>query len=1601
MKKRLLALLLTLALLLCTVPGLGEQQSSLSAARINDLQKLAGEDGAQWREGTAPSPDMNAFQLWQWTDWFLANRVRSLLGAIQDYGQLNPGGALDADMEADQWQLRALETLLSCYETQLEEDRLAILNGISLCQRSETSQAERQAAISRILEAESELRQIIAAICRDCQTYVALADDCSSRLRATYGGYTLYAHRLASADLAASAETLENSENTGNADIHVSVSPTSQFHIRLLDSDRQPVPGATVTVVNPLNRVQAKITTGSQGDAAFWVSDLGADETGKLQLSLRVEAEGYRTREMQTVRLRSGETRTVELQKDNGEPYLIMGCFNGRDILTETNTFYGSPANTAKHTFTVKLHCDQDGTLELRYPVDAKADEFQTVVKRFVASDSDSTVMVFEDQWLSKLVPDTRVSFAITTGGAQYTTDTQLVIQKALVDAPVLSRNALFSFDGMANSVDFSIPGNAPFIGGSRLSLDIPETLARAVYLPSYQALYALGDDFKAEQANWQTRDAEDEAKALKAFEVKGKADEALAQAGAYRDINTTTQTGLLGGQSAYVTPYASLQGPYRTNSSTLELSGAAGAALGFHADISQTFSTGTVPFFAGMTLDMSSGFGLDAASIAKVAVTDGVPNLIGAPKISYASDSDVSLRTDMRTTSGMGVRDDVNVDFSGYGCLSPMVAFTKSGTSATATLDMGMYATVRKLFTKWKSVAWEGQLSLGENAAASTPDTLISSMPVNERVEPQSEVKLFIPLDNAADELDIAADEAQFATIGTDTYMFWIQPGIGDQVPHVNWYNLSELTKYLRGEITLSQVSHGEVNYLQGGQSVPQRQRLCSDYAFALEAREDYCALTILSGAFPSAGSGEEPAPPSKACVATVLMWRYDGSDDPQREGDLEMKGYQEWSTFNQGVDYPILPEVHLLENNGILSAYVTAGSPEKISSQLYAYDSTYRDWTGAFLQNTQSLICADAAEITRFRIADVSAAGPQQFYSLSRTSMTEDAQGALSRLIVSGNACTREVLAQGNIINFRVAAQPDTRSATDRLFYLERVELETGKYTQRLKGVTVVRTGSSANPVITDYDVEISADSFDIVRFGSGVYLYWTECSAPTDAAGQGIQEAYLVRCVRYDPGTDTVSGPFTLVELSERPHGVKLLDDGTGYYSVDLQSSPGSCLRQSVSRFTYKLVSAAEVTAAAFSNPCVSAGDYAEIVFSVRNTGNVPLSGLDVKISNDSEPLQMLHIDCTSPENNSSTIGARAMNGAHTVSRIGSLYDPLNHDSWDIVRTQANGTATLVPVQTTMLMPGDTHSYTARVLVPTDWQGRKSLNVTIDRVEGSAGLTGAMSNGTLLLTGVKDPNATTGVISRPGMALQTLNTDAHDLSLSAQRIKRSDGDYVHITIRNLSGNTESAVTPVLTASYRGETLYSHTFRNPMGDGFGYSVDIPLATLTKGRSLQELELHVSGKNGYEEFADSDNHVRLLLSVQLYIAEQPVSMTVSEGMEAMFSVTANGGKQPYRYQWQMLNAAGRWVDIQGADQETCRIEAATSEHNGLTVRCVVTDQHGDSVLSDEAALLVLPKEEPIVPPKTGDDTPVMLWFLMVLSSAAVLMLLWRRRYSR
>ena len=1314
MKKRFLPILLVLSLLLCSAVSFGEQLPGLSIARISELQELAGENGAQWTEGTPPSSDMNAFQMWQWTDWFLSTRVRSLLNTLRDYEQLEPSVPLNDQAEKDQWQLRETENILSRFEVQLEEDRLAILNGISLYQSDETSDTERLTVCKRILEAESEIRQIIKTICADYDTYLASVDNCCHGLQANYGGYTLGVHDNTFNSLLQSAETLENSENAATSDFSVSVISTYQFRIRVCAPDQKPIENATVTVTSQLNGTQKQTVTDARGDAVFWVGDLGADENGELLLNLRIEAEGYRTREVQTVSLRRGETRSFDLQKDDGTPYLIMGCFNGRDILTELNSYYCSQENTANHTFSVKLHCKTDGELELRYSIDVNATEYRTVVKTFSAADSDNTVLEFEDQWLNKLIPGAKVSFTIKAGGKQYTTDTLLLIQKATAEKPTL--NTLF-------------PEWNKTLWEGKLDLSQNSVIA------------PTGEKYKL-------------------FDNTG----------------------------------ADIPRPSKTND------------------------------------------------------------------ISYGS----------------------------------------SGVEPTET---------KQVFSQ----------------------------------------------------IDSAAGEFQYVVIGDQTYLFWIQPGLAKAQARLMWYNLNNGQN---GEVkwldknTVKQMTYADNDE---NENTIKRESL-ADYDFAVEVSRgvnnqgsSFCALTILSGKFYGTSSGESAEAPDRSILTTVLMKQND------KTKGLEIVCYQEHERVFTKDNYAVMPDVFLTASGDntksvhLVSTCTSSDGRKNIYGQV-----VYKETNGLDgLMDLGNTSFKDGYGITRYHVGIPSSANNVHVYSLNEA-------GELSRLCISGTSSKRDLLSQGNIINFRVYTQLEGSNARDRLFYLDQVEQEDGTYIQRLKCVTLDLMNSSAAPVITDYGVEINTDHFDIVKFGSGVYLYWTDCSTP---ANSGAKAKYMVRCLRYDPGTDTVCGPFNMVELSERPNTIKLQDSGTGFYSVDLQSSQGSYLRQSLSRFTFDLISSAEMTAAVLSDPCVSAGDYTELVFSVKNTGNVPLSAFDVNIMDtETDALaQTLHIDLDDPELSTNKYYFHGANytitGTNALRRISSMYDPLNHDGWEITAATAAG-STVRSVRTDLLMPGDTHSYQTKIQIPADWKGRKTLTAQIVAVTGESALSSRQTEEDLLLIGASQHGSTaqSAPTERLGSeAVKGIDTDAHDLMLSAQLFQRSGEDYVHITIRNRSGNNNSDVTPILSASYREKTLYSYTFRNPMGDDFGYSMDIPLQTLMNGQSLTELDLHVSNAD-YEDFADSDNHVRLLLAVQLCIVDQPVSITATEGEEAVFFVTVDGGAKPCRYQWQCKTRIDQWADIPGADQDTYRITSVRLKQNGLTVRCVITDQLGNSVTSDPAVLSVLPQ---------------------------------------
>lgn len=1620
MMKRLLSLLLTLAILLSAMPGLAETAVPvLRSADIASLKALAGDaqTGAAWHEGMSPSASMNALQMWQWTDWFLSEKLRSLLGSAQDYIQLAsglPGSSFQADVSALEWELRALEDQLTYYEDQLSDGRMAILNGIRLYQDVSASAYDRARAYDRMMEAKEEIRQAIKTISANYTAYTALVNRCSESMLAAPINHSMLTVQGSSApDLMKEAKRLENLENAADAiDFDVTVISTKQICIAVYDSDKRPLSGALVHLVNTKDSKRTKdAVTDSDGRAVFWVSDLGADEKTDMKLGLRVTASGYQTHEIQTVKIRGGESVSVHLKKDDQTPYLIMACFNGRDILNEESSFYYSKKNNVKHTFSVKLSCAGSGELEMRYPTDAAGTAFQSVKQTFTAADSDKKVFTFEKEWLRILHPEAKVSFKLTTSGQEYTFDTRLKIEKPVVDEPFFDHSALFSFTSGSGGFGFTIPGDVPFISGSTLSLSIPGNYPTLMILPSGMGMFSWGYDFAPEKTTWKTDDTQDQERAIKAFDKQSAADKLLAAAGVYRNVNTTTTPKLLGDYGVHITPFAAMQGLYRRSDQSLELRGNGGATFAFEAGFTQTFTIGPVPFFAGIDFSMGASFGVGISLNMKAEIENGLLKVKEGPVIGYDSGMTISFRLELGGTIGLGLKDVLSVSLRGYGYINPIIHLTTPQVSAEARIGIGLSVTLRALFLKWSTTLWEGNLPLSSSdsiALTASGKTTSSSWRDNDGAEPPSLAaantvtavgasgveptetkKLF-------DRIDCSAGDFQYVVVDGDTYLFWIQPGTGpNDWERVNWYNLKTTE---RGQVTWTGNSANRDN------TKAKYQDWFVDYDFTVEPSRDiqgnsshFCALTILSGRFTKPTSEDKVNPPQEACAASVLMQKQD-------DGSLQVVYYREETGNFTNYSYPTMPEVFLTATNNKLSSvfmvntYVRSDE-KKVSGLVVSGNDKAADFSCTALK---SYLFENGKEIARYHVGEptaVSAGAPEDdkmnFYVLGTN-------GVLAR-IRNGN---RQELAKGDIVNFKVVTRITGVNDKDTLFYLDRVKTEEGGFIHRLKGVTLSPQSPEKPVTVTDYDIEVNADRFDTVKFGGSIYLYWTECSTPKAGSDPKYKykEEYLVRCVRYDPDTDTICDPFTLVQLGESPSSVKLQDSGAGYYAVDLGNQNGSYLRQSLTKFTYQLVMSAELQAAVPNDPCVCAGDYIDLILSVRNTGNLPLSGLNVAVKKGSQVIQTLRIDCTQPQESTNLFFAADGNlaaeqkGVYTIRRVDGMYDALNGESWNITSTNSNGVTTQRNVRTTLLMPGDTQSYKAKLLIPADWDGKVDLTAEIVQTVGAkqfgALLTenGRPLSNTLALT--TDATNDDSVLMRLNSEerAQLVDTNSHDLMLSAQLFNREGETYVRVSILNRSGNTDSNVVPTLTSSYNGQTLFSHTFRNAMEDDYGYSMDIPLQTLTAGRRLDELDLNVSSRANYEEFADADNHVRLFLFPKLYIAQQPESLNLVEKQDALFVAAAAGGERPYRYQWQKLNAEGRWVDLPGANQNSYQLAKVTLAQSGLTLRCVVTDEAGDSVTSDSAVLSVFSL------PQTGDRTQPALWMLLVVTSAALIALLCFRR---
>lgn len=658
--------------------------------------------------------------------------------------------------------------------------------------------------------------------------------------------------------------------------------------------------------------------------------------------------------------------------------------------------------------------------------------------------------------------------------------------------------------------------------------------------------------------------------------------------------------------------------------------------------------------------------------------------------------------------------------------------------------------------------------------------------------------------------------------------------------------------------------------------------------------------------------------------------------------------------------------------------------------------------------------------------------------------------------------------VLDTGRIAAMRVLSHEETGTVqVDDVFYLKADGSDSRQY--RLYGARVEHFNnkvyspidSAVIPVdkflsqvtLTDFDVDIPAAAFQIQTIAGTTYLYWMETVIPENS---GDPTHYLIRAVAYDAEKNMVSAILSLADITPEkatdvPVSVYLSEGGVGYYITDSDANGSDAVEGTVYSFPLQLVTGLDIESADMEYSMVTAGSYSEMLLTLRNNGNVSISGFDIDVfEQDSKgnrsKVQSLHVDCLNEKNNRNTVvgsdsgstGIPAYDshtqGASGIYRINGFSDGNNGDTWYLKRSVTRYASSSTNsggeswAQTGLLMPGASACYKASLRVAPEWEGDYLIQLQVAKlytvsnwtsvvsVEGGQGASRAseevpliyevalMEDGSVQITppaSARNSAVPYSLSNDITFDSETVDTSAEDLELDYRVFTRGGERMLEMTILNRAaadGRSSRTGGVTLRAWADGDEeaeTFRYVFPQEIVDGRTHTITLPVAWLAGAADPAEVTVEISGKD-YQEAEVADNRFVIRLREEpLVFVRQPADMTVIMGETAQFQVEASGGAFPYAYRWQMRTGeTGAWTDVAGT-QEAVLSLTATHDMDGLQVRCIVTDGNFDQIVSAAVTLRVTQL------PLTGDQSMPGLWALMAVLSLVLAALSLRLRNLR
>ena len=229
---------------------------------------------------------------------------------------------------------------------------------------------------------------------------------------------------------------------------------------------------------------------------------------------------------------------------------------------------------------------------------------------------------------------------------------------------------------------------------------------------------------------------------------------------------------------------------------------------------------------------------------------------------------------------------------------------------------------------------------------------------------------------------------------------------------------------------------------------------------------------------------------------------------------------------------------------------------------------------------------------------------------------------------------------------------------------------------------------------------------------------------------------------------------------------------------------------------------------------------------------------------------------------------------------------------------------------------------------------------------------------------LTGNKTSTLEVGILdSRNGMKFRCIVKDANgNTATSNEAVLTVTAKAVSITSEpeDYSGPVGDIATFEIEAegenlSYQWQVYKNGAWKNTSLSGnTTSSLDVEI---TEARDGMTFRCVVTDGNGKKATSDE---IKIIVAADcpVLIVSYPESYSGSVGDTAMFEVVAEG--ENLTYQWQVYkNGAWKNTSLAGNNTSLLAVEVTTAR-NGMTFRCVVTNDSGFSVVTDEVKVLVV-----------------------------------------